>query len=368
MKLMKMILAIIFLGGLAINASGRDTLMFRNVTHRITAEVRPVHNMATHGFYRGYNDFDTPIPAATSVHLRYGFSLNPESSLGRLYPTTYQGIGLAVHSFFNHNITGTPVILYMFQGSSIADLGKNITLDCEWGLGASYGWKVNEVVSSRWNIFINVGLPLTWHISPEWEISFGPEYTHFSNGDTSFPNGGANTVGCRLGVTGKINSNKREKALGHLMIKGDEDLQQQKFAERISYDLTVYGAWRADRKLDGYKLTIINKPFFTGGINFNPLYRFNRYFSAGPAADLMIDMSAGEAFGLAVRGEVTMPFFSINLGAGYTVLSNSNELRGFYSTYNLKASLSEKFYLNIGYRLSSVLFSHSLMFGFGVRF
>lgn len=323
--------------------------------------------MPTHGFYRGYNDFGKAIPMAASAHLKYGFSLNTESSLGQLFPTAYQGIGIALHSFFNHEITGTPAILYIFQGSRIADLGKYVSLDYEWNLGASYGWKVNEVVGSRWNIYINVGLPLTWHISPEWELSFGPEYTHFSNGDTRFPNGGANTVGCRIGITGKIGAPEKEKAPGRLLTSGEPELKDSKTADRMSYDLTLYGAWRADRYLEGTHLNIINEAFATGGLCFNPLYRLNRYFSAGPAADLMIDTSAGKACGLSVRGELHMPFFSINLGAGYNMLSTAGELSGFYTTYNLKALLTGKVFLNIGYRLSSVNYSHNLMFGIGVR-
>ena len=272
--------------------------------------------------------------------------------------------------------------MYVFQGSRIADLSPKISLECEWNLGVSYGWKVNEVVGSRCNIYINVGIPVTWHISPQWDLSFGPEYTHFSNGDTRFPNGGANTVGCRIGITGKFNARDNEKAPGHLMTGSENELKEHTFSERISYDICLYGAWRADRLLDGLKLHIINRPFPTGGVNFNPLYRLNRYFSVGPGLDVMLDRSAGltdptgdsypplcrqMALGLSFRGELTMPFFSINLGAGYNILNGSHDLQGFYTTYNLKAFVSEKFFLNIGYRLSSVNYSHNLMFGIGVR-
>ena len=224
--------------GLMILCSAAANAMEHNVTHSVTAEVRPVLNMPTHGFYRGYNDMGKAVPYGASVHLKYSFSLSPESKLGQLYPTAYQGVGVAMHSFFNHDLTGTPIIMYLFQGSRIADLGKKLSLDYEWNLGASYGWKVNEVVGSRWNIYINVGLPFTWHAGPKCDLSFGPEYTHFSNGDTTFPNGGANTFGLRLGVTWKgQRANNREhmteKAPGRLLIQGDPELQKQRAAGRI---------------------------------------------------------------------------------------------------------------------------------------
>lgn len=125
----------------------------------------------------------------------------------------------------------------------------------------------------------------------------------------------------------------------------------------------------------------MNKPFLTGGISFNPLNRLNRYFSVGAAADLMIDKSADldmegkspsafyrqTALGISLRGELTMPFFSINIGAGYNVLSGAEDLRGFFTVYNLKTFINDFLFLNIGYRLSSVLYSHNLMFGIGIR-
>lgn len=371
--------------GLMILYSAAANAMEHNVTHRVTAEVRPVLNMPTHGFYRGYNDMGKAVPYAASVHMKYSFSLSPESKLGQLYPTAYQGVGVAMHSFFNHDLTGTPIIMYLFQGSRIADLGRKLSLDYEWNLGASYGWKVNEVVGSRWNIYINVGLPFTWHTSTMCDLSFGPEYTHFSNGDTTFPNGGANTFGLRLGVTWKgqrANNRKHmtEKAPGILLIQGEPELQKQRAAERMSYDLFIYGAWRADRYIHEHKLQIINEPYAVAGLTFNPLYRLNRYFCIGPGLDIMMDRSTDlnketatlplshqTALGLSAKAELTMAYFSINLGAGYNVLTRTNDLKGFYTTYNFKAFVSHKLFLTMGYRLGTVNYAHNLMFGVGVR-
>ena len=357
-----------------------------NICHRVTVEVRPVLNIPTHGFYRGYNEMGKAVPYAGSTHLKYSFSLNPESRLGNLYPTAYQGIGIAAQTFFSHSLVGTPVMAYIFQGSRLADLGNNVSFDYEWNLGASYGWKVTEVVGSRWNIYINVALPFTWHISPLWDISFGPEYTHFSNGDTTFPNGGANTVGVRLGVTwktpeGVIDAQDwNERAPGRLLVQGEPELQDRKVSDRISYDLLVYGAWRADRYIHEGRLQIINEPHAVAGMTFNPLYRLNRYFSVGPGLDIMLDKSAdldGDvkslpatrqiACGLSAKTELTMPYLSVNLGAGYNILSRAKDLKGFYTTYNLKAFLSQKFFLTIGYRLGSVNYAHNLMLGAGIR-
>lgn len=372
MKYLRLISAFICLLLSIGHAKGRDTLMFRGLSHRITTEIRPTYNIPTHGYYRGYNDSNEAIPSAGALHLKYGFSLNPESRLGSLYPTAYQGIGIGVQSFYHHSMTGTPVLIYIYQGSRIADLSDKVSIGYEWNLGASYGWKINDVVSSGWNIYINVGIPVTWHISHRWDLSLAPEYTHYSNGDTKFPNGGANTVGCRIGLTAKFNESQS--------VKAPEKTWSVK--RRMSYDLTISAGWRADRTSDGGKLLMLNQPFITSGLCFNPLYRFNRYLSAGGALDLMYDSSADLSItdghiaypgtasqlsaGISARGELTMPFFSVNIGAGYG-FSSGNDLKGFYTTYALKTFVTEHLFINIGYRLGSRQYTHNLMFGMGIR-
>jgi hypothetical protein len=56
-------------------------------------------------------------------------------------------------------------------------------------------------MNSRCNVLVSVALPVTWRVAPHWELSLTPNYTHFSNGDTSFSNSGANLFGVSLGAT-----------------------------------------------------------------------------------------------------------------------------------------------------------------------
>lgn len=348
---------------------GRDSLMFHDISHHMTVELIPSYNIPTHGYYRGFNDHDEAVPAAGAMHLKYGFSLNPESRPGALYPTAYQGIGLGVQSFFHHKMTGTPILLYIYQGSRIADLGTDISVGYEWNLGASYGWKTNQVVSSLWNIYINVCIPFTCQISPSCRLSLGPEFTHYSNGDTSFPNGGANTVGCRIGFTYATNENADTRSPGRALFQTDK----MSFRNHMEYDLAIYGGFRAKRQMNDSWVELINKPFATAGLTFNPHYRFNRYFSAGPSLDILYDSSTSETgflkqsgCGLSAKGELSMPFFAVNIGAGYGI-SDSYQLRGFYTTYGLKFFMNDKLFVTINYRLSSRQYCHNLMFGMGIR-
>ncbi len=373
-------LTILILTISAVNADGKDSLSYGKTAHRITAEIHPSYNIPTHHFYKGNNPSGKAIGPVTSYHLKYSFSL----------PGTYQGIGLSINDFSARDIVGSPVALYIFQGARLISLSQRWSVGYEWNLGISYGWKPTAVIQSKSNIYINVGLPFTWRPSPHWEIHAGPEYTHFSNGDTMYPNGGANPVGLRFGATYIIGDDE-PGSIGRRLFSSEPDLKGSSFKDRMNYDLFIYGAWRAARVMEGYTLHLINKKFALGGLSFNPSYRLNDYFLVGPSLDIQTDTSTGlyttgmdkdtgefpstsspglweqTSLGLSVRGELEMPLLSINIGAGYNMIRNSPEMKRFYTTYNLKAFLSKKIFLSIGYRLSAAQYTHNLMFGLGFR-
>ena len=363
--------AAILLGGFFASAE--------SVSHSVGVNVRPSYIIPTHGFYNGWNPTGKALRVGGSVHADYAFS----------YPDSYLGVGIGVQTFLAHEALGTPVSLYVFQGAPVAGFSDRLTLDYEWNLGLSAGWKPDEeymLTGSRLNIYINVGLFLHWRLNKDWDLQMGPEYTHYSNGDTVFPNGGANTVNFRIGARRFFGRVSAKAVRPSVFSSADEELP---FARRVTYDLTAFGAWRADRMIIGSRLHIINEAFLTAGLQFNPLYHFNGYLSAGPSLDLLYDRSANLnasvdeehvltysspafinqcAAGISVRGELKMPIFAVNIGIGYNFSRRGSDLRGIYGIFALKAFVTDSIFLNIGYRLSTVLYSHNLMFGLGWRF
>lgn len=344
------------LASVALNATGAGV------------NLRPGYVMPTHGFYNGWNLQKKAIRSVLSSDVQYVFS-----SVGS---KSYQGAGVGVHSFFADDMLGTPVSFFIIQGTPLLQICKGLTLGYEWNFGISAGWKDNEAVTvSPVNAYINIAALFDWRINRYWSILFGPEYTHFSNGDTKFPNGGANTVNFRFGARCNISGDNQDGV--EEIFKADKS--DSRFEENLTYDLTVFGAWRADRYIDNEgTLVIDNKAYAVTGLQFNPLYHFNKYLSAGASLDLMYDASANRHFniswikhcsvGVSVRGEIEMPIFSINIGAGYNLLRCGPDLKGCYGLFSLKAFLTESLYLNIGYRLGQTNYAHNMMFGLGWRF
>lgn len=358
-----------------------------NVFSRYNAlgmNVRPSYVMPTHGYYNGWNPAEKKIRAGGSFDMQFLFSKEQRG--------VYQGVGAAIHTFFADDLIGTPATIYIFQGAPLARLSDRMAVGYEWNLGVSSGWKINgDVLATPMNVYINVAALFSYRLNDSFDLIFGPEYTHFSNGDTKFPNGGANTVNFRVGVRGNVRSS--EDIMTERIFSSEQE--PEPFADRWSYDILALGGFRADRTLSDGKLYIFNQAFPVASVNVNPLYGFNDYLYAGPSLDLLYDRSAnlsvtedetGKASfiyptflnqmsaGLSLRAELKMPVYAVNIGIGYSLqLGNhtrtkSRDLQSLYGIFGLKAFVSDRLFLNVTYRLSSVLYTHNLLFGLGWRF
>lgn len=365
---------------MAATAARRDS-----ISHRLSMEVRPAYNIVSHAALRG----DDPVNSATSLHLRYAFSFNKESEIGKRYPTVYQGFGVATYSFFHPAITGQPIALYILQGAHILDQ-KNLSLGYEWNFGMSWNWRPNDAMNSKWNIMVNVALPVSWQLSPKWELSLIPDFTHFSNGDTSFSNSGANLFGLRVGVTRHFN-NLGERIQASEYIAPAKELQNNTLRDRTTSDIILYGGWRADRFYVDTTLAVIDKALAIGGIQLHELYHLNRHFAIGASLDIQTDSSLNlcngvldkdgnlvsyerpslleqTECGLSLRFEITSPLFSIGAGAGLNILGKGYDFSRLYTQYSLKHFISPRSFIFVGYRFNSTQYTHNMMYGFGFRF
>lgn len=368
------------------SAKAANPIRRDSISHRLSVEVRPAYNIVSHYALRG----DDPINSAASLHLRYAFSYNDDSQIGKRFPTAYQGIGLAAYTFFHPDVTGQPVALYILQGAHIADW-KRVTLGYEWNFGLSWHWTPNEAMNSKWNIMVNVALPISWHLSPKWEMSLTPDFTHLSNGDTSFSNSGANLFGVRLGITRHFNAHD-EHIRAREYVKPSEEYADEEFKGHLSHDLLVYGGWRADRFLENDGFVVIDRPLLLDGLQYHALYHFNRHFAIGTSLDVQTDSSLNlhdaifdeqdnlisyehpsliqqTECGLSLRFEITSPLFAVGAGVGVNILGNqSYDFSRIYTQYSLKHFIAKRMFIFVGYRFNSTQYTHNMMYGLGWRF
>lgn len=360
--------------------------------HGIGLDVRPGYVVPTNSFLEGDNMQQKTIEQSLSLHLKYAFQFGKDSRLGRMYPHAYQGIGVSYNTFYCPAELGNPVTVYAFQGAPIVRLSSRLSFDYEWNFGASFGWKKydeqynpqNEVIGSKINAYINLGLLFNWQFHPQWKLAAGVDLTHFSNGNTHYPNGGLNIIGGRVGIVrtfGDTDDASGAIAPERLFIK-----------PHVSYDLVIYGATRKRGFVKDNVPSLVPGSFGIVGLNFAPMYNFNNYFRAGLSVDAQYDESANIkdyklegsymndikfhrppfreqfAVGLSLRAELVMPIFSINAGIGRNLICRGDDTNGFYQILALKTYITRHLFLHVGYQLSKFKDPNNLMLGIGYRF
>lgn len=364
------------------------------VQWHIGAEISPAWVPSTSRFLEGVNPRHLHINQSISGAVRADFSFSPTSRQGMLYKGLYQGIGIGINSFYSSSLLGTPVSAYVYQGAPIVRFGQRLWLGYEWQFGAAFGWKHfnaqttenNAVVSTAVTAHIGLRLKLHYRLSDRWRMSLGVGACHYSNGNTSWPNSGVNSIGATVGMTYLLNPADESTAATDAAIEAEADRHDW------YYDITVFGSWRKRVVNVGEPPTPDLCPgrFGVLGLQFAPLYRLNRYVAVGPAVDMQWDESAGLApywisgtagsmikfirppfgkqinVGLSAHAELTMPIFSVNAGVGYDLVCPRGDRR-FYQSLTLKTFITRHLYLNTGYRIGGFKDPQNLMLGLGVR-
>lgn len=409
LRIQKSLIFILLLIGASFRSAGMappsDT---SGIGHRIGIDIRGAWLIPTHDFFRGENRLGHPLNKTASIHLKYAFTFPSWSKEHSAYPTAYQGIGISCNTFFDHEEIGTPAALYVFQGAKIAGISHALSLDYEWNFGISYGWHpysgneasdndgtgrpntMNMVVGSRFNAYINAGVMLSWRINPSITLNGGIDFTHFSNGNTKYPNGGVNCAGARASA---VYSFAKANGKGRTAAPSEQYSSTGKFHGRFSVDAVIYGSVRAKGAVFNGDTEIAKGKFGILGININPLYRISRCFQAGISADIQYDESANifahvaderdsdgkllfyrpplneqVAAGLSLRAELVMPIFSVALGIGHNVIYKGHDLSGFYQIAALKVHVTKRLFLHIGYKLNKFHDPNNLMLGAGWKF
>lgn len=358
-----------------------DSSATRHFVHQLMFDYRPGAILHTNDFLRGKNPEVRTMNHDMGYYLKYASSAPEGSEQARIYRDAYQGIGIGWNEF-NPQL-GNPVSVFLLQGARIASLSNRLALNYEWNLGLTFGWKPydeidnpdNKLIGSRVTAYIGFDLYLRWIASRHVDLNFGLNVTHYSNGNTQFPNLGLNTAALRIGAAYYINRHSPRLLYRHEAMPA--------VSHDITYDLILYGAWhqRGYYMSDG-EAYILPGTYAVAGFNFNPMYRFNHWLKAGLSLDGTYDRGANVdlngvapesvwrqmALGASARVEFCMPYFAINFGIGSNFVNATDDFHGIYELLALKLNLSRRFLLHIGYCLNDFHRPKHLMLGVGWRF
>lgn len=336
------------------------------------------------------------VRSSLPLNFKYRFSFT-DPHIRHYLPGGYQGVSLGLLNIGAlerggvpqsiENI-GYPILAYIFQGGPFYHIRKDLSLEYEWNFGASFGWKpysqLNKnyslTVGSKVNAYLGLQMNLVWYTNEYTSIFVGIGMSHFSNGNTSFPNPGVNSMGLRVGVTSVLAGRKRV---------AKEILRDTVKEKKLAYDVLLWGATRKRVYRGGEAPVLLPGHYACAGISFAPMVRLNTWWRVGGSLDVQWDRSSdmkrnyisGDSTedikfsthsffrqisaGISAHGELRMPIFAVNIGCGYNILSPS-ENRGLYQNIALKTYIGEKFFINVGYQLRNFHQQSSLMLGTGL--
>lgn len=381
--------------GTSFSKNPGDTLKpkerIHSFNHQISVEYHPAWVIPSDPFYKSDNSVKFSPGFAHSEHLKYAFSL-PKNTLGsQIFPQTFQGVGIALFDFGNKKEIGKPVAIYLFQRSRIARISPRFSMDYEWNFGLSGAWAPynpdsnpnNIVVGSRMNAYINLGVSVMWQVAERVAMTGGVDFTHFSNGNTEYPNAGVNLPGVRLGMTYNISKTDAQRYRA-------EQVQPPEFHKYLSYDLIAFGSWR--RKGVDFFGTQVASPYkySVAGAYFAPMYNWSYRLRTGISLDALYDGSANVyapdyiagteqpfikpswdrqvGLGLSGRVDYVMPLFTIGAGIGTYFLHNGGDMKGTYQALVLKVRVTRNSFVHIGYNIKDFTDPNYLMLGLGYRF
>ena len=365
--------------------------------HSVGAEFRPEYIPPTNLFLAGANAAGEPIERSLAAHLRYSLRFRPGSRPDRIYGGVYQGVGVSYYNFGNREELGNPVAVYLFQGARIARISPRVSFNYEWNFGLSFGWKPydeiynrpNIMMGSKVNAYLNVDFYLNWLLTPRLELTTGASLTHFSNGNTKFPNAGLNSIGMKLGLVYSFGR------IDNPLLRMRERLLTPPFPRHFSYDLVLFGSWRCKGVAIGDKQYAAPDAYGVAGFNFATMYNFGYKFRAGVSLDGVYDGSANVytedyiyssggpdpgytfytpsfdkqiALGVSGRAEFVMPYFTVGFGLGFNILHRGGDLKSFYQMLTLKIGVTHNTFVHVGYCLKDFQTPNYLMLGVGFRF
>jgi len=122
------------------------------------------------------------------------------------------GFGIYTASFANTAKFGTPIALYAVFKAPFRRWNRT-SLNYEGGFGLTFNWEGYNPAEGSYNIslganesvFIDLGVNISYALSPHFDLGIGYSFTHFSNGALKAPNYGLNTFAPKISLNYNIN-------------------------------------------------------------------------------------------------------------------------------------------------------------------
>ncbi|NDV82896.1 hypothetical protein D0T87_13025 [Bacteroides sp. 51] len=345
-------------------------------------------------------DGGSKTPAYSALTLKYGLSARGDRWQDALYGMPYKGIGVYLPYFPSDKYDlGDPFSVFLFQGARLKQFSPHWSLHYEINLGVAFGWQHYDVyerprfmaLGSSTNIHLAGNWYLKWKLSRHWDLHVGVSITHFSNGALRTPNNGINKASAFIEMAYKIHPVEEKKILTEGVYTPPA------FHKNTAHDLAFMFTTRTvkvDTIGTGLRSKYPKHRFKVAGLSYSYMFHNTRRFMFGPSLEAVYDESVRAEFrgehdpisgqyseyiklgkfsdrfsvGVSLKGELTMPGYSIFANLGYDVLHKDKIDKRLYQIYGLKVYLFNDLYATFGVRSTNLTRSRYLYLNVGYTF
>lgn len=240
-----------------------------------------------------------------AVEVRYAWQSKDEEIWGKYGYPSY-GVGFYAGFIGDPEIFGNPNALFGFMNFPISRPTRRNQFNIEPSLGLTYSLQpfdpennpLNDAIGARMAVYFNLNFGWAYQWTPEMDITYGIDFTHFSNGRTFTPNYGLNMFGINVGLRYHYNADQ------HRVEKGmypDRRLQSRYLRKQKSpnekvdknQSLNVYAALGTVQNLDDAGT---DTRFGTFSLVLDYQYKFNNMHSVSAGVDYFVDNSLKESY------------------------------------------------------------------------
>ncbi len=344
---------------------------------------------ASYGLVLPTNDFVSGDNKTSYVSktLKYVYASRGDDWQSVAYGMPYYGVAISKMDYGRKEELGTPVSIYLLQGATIGKIGERLDLNYEFNLGFSTNWKPydaftnpdNTAIGSTLNVHVSASSYLKYYLSKAVDIHLGGTVTHFSNGTSRQPNSGINQLGAFVELTYNFNRKSTiERYNPDVIVPEIEPLFEHDFqlimsSKNVKVDTVgsnlpdiytdkqfdVYGfnyyLMRATNYKHRYGIGLeLEYDGSAGAKIYNKLHPDNgKYYTVTEMADFKDRLSLGVAF----RTEAVLPYYSIFLNMGISVLNHDLGTPRLYQVLGVKSGISDDVWATFG--IKAVNFSQA---------
>lgn len=240
-----------------------------------------------------------------ALEIRYAWQSRDEEIWGKYAYPTY-GIGVYTGFLGDPEVFGNPNAVFGFINFPVSHPGRRNQFAIEPALGLTYNLEpfdpennpLNDAIGARMSVYFNLNFGWAYRWTPEMDITYGIDFSHFSNGRSYTPNWGLNMMGINLGLRYHYNADQHRvdnAAFPDRRLQGRYLRSQKTPNEKVpeSHSLNLYGAIGTVQTEEGAGT---DTRYGTVSIVLDYQHKFNNMHSVSVGVDYFVDNSVKETY------------------------------------------------------------------------